>query len=352
MAFSDILGHDRQIDVLRRAIKADRVPHAFLFFGDEGIGKRKTAFEFAKAMNCEGADGGGLFGDLEPPDGGCGNCRACRSIDAGSHPNVSIMQLMENPDTGKMRQEIVISQVQEARGYLSLKPVGDGSKVLIVDGAHLMNVSAANAFLKTLEEPPERTHIVLITSKPGMLLETIISRTRAIGFQPLSDETVKSALVEMRGMKEDDAGLVARMSMGRLGTALEADPKQLRKDRKQFLDTLGKVTQEGYAALLAQAEKVAKDTERFRSFIYQGTMFFRDITVVWMSGDYGLAYNSDIQDELAGWSKRVGPDGSGTAVRLLERAAYSLEKTYNNRMAAEELFIGIREDAFGTAARV
>jgi len=352
MAFKDILGHDRQLDVLRRMIQTDRVPHAFLFYGDEGIGKRKTAMELAKALNCTSAGGGGLFGDLEPPDGGCGNCQPCRNIESGCHPNVSVMELQENPDTGKMRQEIVISQVHEAREYLSLKPVGDGSKVLVVDGAHLMNVSASNAFLKTLEEPPELTHIVLVTSRPGMLLETIVSRTRAIGFQPLPDGVVMSALMEMRGMDESDAGLVSKLSMGRLGTALEADPKQIRKDRKRFLDTLEKVAGDGWSALLNQAEKVAKDTDRFRSFIEMGRLFFRDLAVVWMSGDYGVTYNSDIPDVLSEWNERIGPDGSRTAVDLLERAAYSLDRPHNNRMAAEELFTGIREDAFGMAARV
>jgi DNA polymerase-3 subunit delta' len=262
------------------------------------------------------------------------------------------MALEENPDTGKMRQMIVIDQVLRAREYLSLRPVGGGRKVLVVDGAHLMNVNAANAFLKTLEEPPAHTHIVLVTSRPGMLIETIISRTRAIGFQPLPDAVVQKALVEQKGMKASDAELVAKVSMGRLGQALDTDPKQIRKDRKRFLDTLDKVDEGGYADIIGLAERVAKDIDKLRSFVVQGRLFFRDIQVVWMSGDYQYAYYGDAPDDIARWSERFGPDGAEAAMRLIENAAFALDKTYNNRMAAEELFLGIKEDALGRAARV
>src|SRR5512143_4152358 len=112
MAFSRILGHERQIEVLQRNIKTGQIPPAYLFQGDEGIGKRMAAIEFAKAVNC----GGGLFGDVP-----CDTCQNCRNIEAGCHPNVSMLALEVNQDTGKMRQEIVVKQVRAAQHLLSLK---------------------------------------------------------------------------------------------------------------------------------------------------------------------------------------------------------------------------------------
>ncbi len=194
--FDSIFGHERQLEVLRRNIKSGQMPPAYLFHGEDGIGKRMAALEIAQAVNCAGD----MFGEVP-----CGSCQSCRNVSSGCHPNVRVVGLEPNPDTGKMRQEIVIDQVQSAQDFLSLKSVGEGRKVLIVDGAHLMNASTSNAFLKTLEEPPDNSHIILITSRPRFLLPTILSRCRAIAFQPPSEGLVARILMEKKGLPEEDA---------------------------------------------------------------------------------------------------------------------------------------------------
>jgi len=336
LSFSGILGHERQTAILKRNIVTGQLPPAYLFHGEEGVGKRLAAVHLARALNCTG--------EREPGDS-CGVCQNCRNIESGCHPNISMLTLVPNPDTGKMRQEIVIAQVRAAQDFLSLKAVGDGGKVLIVDDAHLLNTEAMNALLKTLEEPPDRTHVVLVTSRPNSLLPTILSRCRAISFQPLNEELVAGLLVREKGMAGGDASFVARMTGGRVGAALAADPSDLSTRRGGFLDTIGSLPEKGYADVLKAAEEAAKDEGMLGDLVFFGTLWFRDLLLILVGGDAGLAYNKDLDDELMRWAETVTPNRCEEALVLLREAGRALERTYNRRLLAEDLFFRLREEA-------
>src|SRR3990172_246416 len=175
MTFHDILGHDRPVAILKRALAQDTLAHAYLFSGEAGIGKKMTALALAAALHC---------GDLRE-NIGCGVCPSCRMAASLSHPDVHILA----GDGG----EIKIDQIRQVQADLALKPFQGEKKVLIVDGAEDMNPASANAFLKTLEEPPGDTLIVLISSMPQGLLPTIRSRCQEIRFHPLSLRTLPQA---------------------------------------------------------------------------------------------------------------------------------------------------------------
>ncbi len=341
MGFSDVIGHKRQIEVIRRSIATRRLPPAYLFHGEEGIGKRLVAVQLAKALNCTSPGP-----DFEP----CGGCRDCRNIDSGCHPNVSFMSLETNEKTGKLRQEIVIDQVRAAQEFLALRAVGSGGKALIVDAAHLMNEEAANAFLKTLEEPPEGSNVVLVTSRPGSLLPTIISRCRSVGFAPLGEADVARALTEMRSMDGGDALMVARMSGGRLGSALDTDPEELRKRRAAFLDVLGLLDGGGDAALLKKAEALSKADGELENLVFFGSLWFRDLMVILVGGSAGMTYNGDMVDELSRWADQISLGGCENALELLAGLGRSLERTFNRRLLAEETLFRVREDVLARPA--
>ena len=335
MGFSGILGHDRQIGVLRRNIRTGQLPPAYLFQGDEGIGKMLVATRLAMAVNCTAGE------DSAP----CGHCRACNNVLSGCHPNARTLTLEVNPDTGKLRQEIVIEQVRSAQEFLSLRAVGEGRKVLIVDGAHQMKESAANAFLKTLEEPPDNSHVVLVTSKPGRLLTTILSRCRAVSFSPLSPEIVAGIVAERNGLTEDAARFVARMTGGRVGEALSTDAADLSARRQDVLKTLSALFTKGPSALIKEAEEAAKAEGGLEDFVFFASAWFRDIMVILLGADAGLTYNNDIADELSRWADGFTPDGCEEALRMLSQAGRELERTFNRRLLAEDLFFRLREGA-------
>jgi DNA polymerase-3 subunit delta' len=178
MRFSDIRDQDHATATLRRSVASGKVPHAYLFVGPEGVGKRVTARTLAMALCCE----------RNEPDP-CGACEHCRKISEDVHPDVRLLGV---PDDKK---RIPIDAVREADRWLGIRPHEGRSKILIVDPAEAMTDAAANAILKTLEEPRAGSFIVLLTAAASALLPTVRSRCQIVRFRPLAENTVAEILV-------------------------------------------------------------------------------------------------------------------------------------------------------------
>ncbi|MFQ5520086.1 MAG: DNA polymerase III subunit delta', partial [Candidatus Methylomirabilia bacterium] len=170
-----IRGHSAVSGLLRSAIDSDRVAHAYAFVGPPGIGKKLTAKAFAQALLCSSHQSTSSGGRSSP--GGCGLCPACRRVEAGAHPDCHLIV----PDG----QQIKIEQVRELARLASLRPYEGRLKVFIVDDAERMSLVTANALLKTLEEPPDRTVIILVLSRARALPATVLSRCQVVRFTPL-----------------------------------------------------------------------------------------------------------------------------------------------------------------------
>src|SRR2546421_1586501 len=213
--FSDILGQDSAIQSLRDAHRADRMPHAMLFAGPVGVGKATTARALGALWLCE----------KPKADSPCGKCESCRLFDAGNHPDfhVIVKELIRYHDRAGTSKGIDLS-IHVIRPELldkaAMKPAMGRGKVFVIEQAELLNNEAANAMLKTLEEPPGRTIIMLLTDQPGLLLPTIRSRCRTIQFASLADDLVKSEL-KKRGIDNGVAASAAKFADGSLGLNLK-----------------------------------------------------------------------------------------------------------------------------------
>ena len=219
MGFNEIVGHEKQKEMLLSALKSERLPHAFLFTGQEGIGKKKTAKEFAKYVLCD-------------EHSACGICRPCIKIDRGIHPDVLII---ENNDSIGIEQSRNISK--EVCEY----PYESDRRVILIDDADTMTHEATNALLKTLEEPPPFNIFFLITSSERDVPLTIRSRCAKIGFSPLSRESLKQYFRKETNMGEEKAELISRISEGSIGCGffwMEKDNLLLRRKIAELL--LGK----------------------------------------------------------------------------------------------------------------
>ena len=230
MSFRSIVGQDRAIAALQRALQADRVAHAYLFAGYEGVGKMTTAVEFAKALVCDSES-----------DDACDGCPACQKVLHGTHPDVHYVG-PEGP--GRVIPIKLLRDRDTGEGLLkdlALTPNEGAHKVALIDDAHTMTggqAEAANCLLKTLEEPPPQSVLILVTPRPDQLPETVVSRCQMIRFAPLEFGVVEHALEE-RGVTEDAARLLAQSSGGSLGQALNmAGERELPHARRRLLDVL------------------------------------------------------------------------------------------------------------------
>ncbi len=204
MAFKSVLGHSRAITLLRRAITNEKVVNSYLFLGSEGIGKKFVALQFAKALNCLGEGEGG---------DACDHCISCKKIDHGLHPDVLVIE----PEG----QNIKVDQVRQLQKELAYRPYEGKRRVCILTAADRMAPHIPNTLLKTLEEPPLHTVIILLANNSRFILPTILSRCQPVRFNPLAIPLVSKWLTGGKGFDQAEAHLLATLSEGSPGKALE-----------------------------------------------------------------------------------------------------------------------------------
>ena len=216
-AWAGIVGQSAAVALLQRAIAADRLAHAYAFVGPSGVGRRLAAVAFGQAALCAAE--------------GCGTCATCRRVAAGQHPDCHVIAPTPPRDNPKGAPMIRIEEVRELERMAALAPHEASRKVFILDDADRMTLPTAQALLKTLEEPPPRTHLVMIIANPRALPPTLMSRCQRVRFGPLPTEDA-ARLLEARGVPPEASQLLARLAQGRPGLALGLDLDAVRSRRR------------------------------------------------------------------------------------------------------------------------
>ena len=242
MLLDQIHGHASALATLRKALATDRVAHAYLFTGPDGIGKRCTAIALAHAVLCQAA-----------PQRGCTACPACVSLQAGSHPDY----YFSAPLPGK--QSMGIDQIRAMQRFLALRPVRGGKKVCILNEAQSLTDQAQSALLKILEEPPGDALIVLLAASGATLSLPLLSRCQHVRFAPLPVRDVERLLGQAAGLEADPASLLARYSRGSIGRALSLDPAKLIEERQRVVEHLSTLPGASFSALSQLAEWLVAD---------------------------------------------------------------------------------------------
>lgn len=252
-----LIGHADLARELRALALSEEPPHALLFAGPEGTGRRALAVEYALLLNCEALHppaGGSLFREAAPraaaAGDACGECRACRLIAEGAHPDViavspgdTLCKPREGDSHGNHAEssDIRICQVRGMVDLASRYPFEAAYRVLIVDPAERLTPDACNALLKTLEEPPGHTVFCLLTSAPEAIMETVLSRCRRVDVGPVGRALIEEALVA-RGVGRDLAAGAAEAARGRPGRAIAfAAQPDLMADRGRLLERCGRL---------------------------------------------------------------------------------------------------------------
>ena len=342
--FSKLIGNDEVKESLRRLLTGGRVPGSLLFTGDEGIGKKLFALELAKALNCRHRKG------VEA----CGECSSCKRISRSTFPpftseddNKERMIWSEHADVAMVRphkQIIRVKPMRELEREANFRPFEGAARVFIVEDADLMNEAGSNALLKTLEEPPPTSHLILTTSNPTALLATIRSRCQIIRFAPIDVEQVENFLIEHKGVSAEDARLLARTAQGSIGRALAGDVETYRDRRDMMLGVLRTLTlTKDRAELLHAAEDLAatKDRDEYCQRLDVLEILIRDAWALALGRPAGTIVNGDLLPPLQEIAAELKSTQAGAWLKQIEELRGTLEVNINRRIASDALLVSM-----------
>jgi len=315
MPYGEILGQENCLTVLKRSLASGKTAHAYLFEGIEGCGKHKTALAFVEAMFCGREEG-------------CGTCPSCLKIAKLQHPDLHLV----SPDGDYIK----IDQVRQLQRELAFRPFEAPRKACIIDCADRLNPAAGNALLKTLEEPPGRALIILVTANSATMLPTIISRCQRLQFPALPQKTVEEILLKT-GCDSNAARLAASLAGGSLKKAIDISAEETLADRKSLMVRLGSLSTRDIAPLFATAEELGGNKDMALDTLNLLVTYLRDILL--MQGGSQELVNSDLLPLIAHNAARFSPNEIMERISRVFEARYALQRNVNPKLALEVLFM-------------
>lgn len=320
MSFNDIYGHEKKIEALRKALAQKRIGHAYLFSGIAAVGKKTLALEFAKALNCEKED---TLHDS------CGECSSCRKIQRDSHPDIFSVKADG--------QFIRIDSIREIQEQMKCKPLEAKQRIFIIDEADKMNDQAANALLKILEEPSLSNILILITSRPYSMPPTIISRCQHVRFNPLRFDTVAKFLVDRMDMDNQKALLLASLSGGSVGRAMELNNDDIVTYRAELLELLSITRREDPFSLINFASFLGQGKKEIKEGLNVLNTFFRDVLIYKETGKDDMLINRDNASFISNHASRLSGEQIIRNIVLVERTGNTLELNVNKSLTLETM---------------
>lgn len=262
-----LIGHQKQLQFLKKSAEMDKLPHAVLFYGPEQVGKKTLAIEFAKFLNCSSKN------SQKRP---CQICKECQDIQRGIYPDFVLIE------PASLRGEIQISQIRDLIWKLSLRASVSKFKVAIIDRAHLMNQEAQSCFLKLLEEPKGRTILILITEHPDIMLSTIISRVQKLRFFPVEINKIESFIASKK-IPQKTFQYLASISAGRPGRVINylLNP-QLLENQKKIISDLLEISQSDLSFRFQYVKKLIKENpedfqNNLKNILNRWLEYFREL---------------------------------------------------------------------------
>jgi DNA polymerase-3 subunit delta' len=353
-SLSTFLGNARVVDILRRAIKQDRLPHAMIFAGPAGVGKCTLALLIARYLNCLSPRANDACGDCAAckritaviesrylecqtlkGEGFCGNCSSCK-VRTKRHPDIRLIE----PE----KTTISIDQIRSIIDEIAFQPAEAQYRVVILDPAEQMRQEAHNSLLKTLEEPPSRTIIILVTTNPYMLLETIRSRSRMLQFGEIPQDKIEQYLVKTEGKPIEEARFVAALSGGSLAAALSFNTSEYQDIRKQALRFVTLLLRGGaFSEISAMAGQAAKDKSFFQLWIESVAALLQDI--YYAARAVERVGHRDLLEKLQDIARNAPHSTLLRNIDAIRKLKLHLQYNVNRQLALEAMFIKLTQNA-------
>jgi DNA polymerase-3 subunit delta' len=341
--FNKLAGNQKVKELLKRMLESGRVPGALLFAGEEGVGKKLFAVELAKALNCRSPKG------IEA----CDKCSTCLRIGRFNFPQTDKAEDWEqlirtdHADVAMVlapKRVLKVDQMRAIEREANYRPFEGKARVFLIDDADKLNDPSANALLKTLEEPPPTSHIILITARPAILLPTIRSRCQAIRFSPLTVAEIEACLSHEKGSKPNEVRLRSRLAGGIIGRALQRDLDQYESERSLMLRVLEALTvSRDRQQLMSVSEELNsvkyKDDYEQMLDILEGLI--RD---AWMLklGESEIV-NEDVTSQLAKIAERLSSADARRWIDEIEMLREQLIVNVNRKVATDALFLSMAD---------
>ena len=324
-SFNRIIGQEKAKDLLLRAVAGEKMSHAYLFRGQAGVGKKMTARAFAAYINCSASSAAGA----------CGVCPSCLKFRADSHPDLLVIE----PEGAAIK----INQIRALKKSLSFPSFEAKYRVVLLTDVQTMRREAANSLLKTLEEPPEDTVLILTGDEAGNILSTIISRCQIIPFHSLPYEQVALALLKDSDMSEENAATLAAIAEGSLGRARILNEKKLLLLRREIIEKLMAFQPdqpEAVETVFALAATAAKRKEDLVELFDLLAAWFRDLMFI-VSGIQNKIINHDLMQSLRNATRRWDLEQLSARLRMVQQAKRQLDRNCNSALVCEVLFFGL-----------
>ncbi len=328
--FAGILGHERAIGILRRSIVAGRLHHATLIVGPVGVGKRRVADALSRALNC--------VGESAAQGAPCEACTHCLRIAEGIHPDVRVVV----PDTSKARPTIPIAVIRELLREVNYRPYEARCRVIIVDEADALTEEAANALLKTLEEPTGETLFALVTARPQRLLATIRSRCQLVRLAPLPRALVQRHLVEQAGVPLERAEVCAAFSEGSIGKALMLSQEGVLDARREIIEAVAALREADALDVFALASKQARvGNQELQANLESLKTFYRDVALASAGANDDRAINVDLRPLIAQAASELTLEAAIRHIEQIDAVQSGLRAYVDAHLLLEDLFFSL-----------
>lgn len=344
--FDRLVGNQRVKEVLRRMLTVGRIPGALLFVGEDGVGKKLFALELAKALNCREPKG------VEA----CDYCSSCLRILQSTFPehtedrdNREKLVWSNHPDLALARPYNRILRVPLMRDLeheANFRPFEGRARFFLIEEAHRLNEASSNALLKTLEEPPATSHLVLITSRPAQLLPTIRSRCQMVRFAPLAPKEIEAHLLKGKQVSPVDARLLSTVARGSIGRALSTNLEIYRQQREAMMDVVGALAVTRDRARLLRASEEMNDAKRkdeYEPRLDVLATLIHDVWVLSLGAPSEQTLNQDLRAELSKVVSNLDSRRPARWLAQIEQHRRGLDVNINRKIATDALFLTMAE---------